>query len=120
MMNATIVEVEERRLRNGKRLVVLGLDKSYLEVLRFEAPLGKNRPTSARKRRKAGLPEHAFYGVEIWLVPPAAPPRQVRGDFGFVDPITGPASLTLSDESAADIPIGSKLELRIRRTSPAR
>ncbi len=112
-MVAKVVEIEEIRLRNGKRFLSVGLDRSHADVLRFHAPLQTNRPASARKRRKVGLPQHTFCGIETWLVPPGRAPRQVRGDFGFVDPITAPARFSLADATAADVPVGSELELRI-------
>lgn len=116
VMIAKVVEVEEVRLRNGKRFVSAGLDRSHADVLRFHAPLETNRPASTRKRRKAGLPEHTVYGVETWLVPPGGAPRQVIGDFGFVDPITAPATFSLADATAADVPVGSELQLKLVTT----
>ncbi len=113
VMVAKVVEVEEIRLRNGKRCVSVGLDKSHADVLRFHEPLQTNRPASARKRRKAGLSKHTFCEIETWLVPPGGAPRQIRGSFGFVDPITAPARFLLTDAAAADVPIGSELELRV-------
>jgi hypothetical protein len=117
VMVARIVEVEEIRLRNGKRFVSVRLDKSHVDVLRFQATLPNNRPASARKRRKSGLPEDTFYNVETWLVPPGAVPRQVTGASGFFKSATEPARFSLSDLTAADVPVGSVLELRVGASS---
>ncbi len=116
VMVAKVVEVEEKRLRNGKRFVSVALDRCHADVLRFHAPLQSNRPACARKRRKVGLPEHTFYGIETWLVAPGKAPRQISGDFGFVDPIGAPARFSLADATAAEIPVGSQLELRLVTT----
>jgi len=113
VMNAQIVDAEEIRLRNGKRCVSVSLDRSHAEIVCFQAPVQMDRPVHARKRRKRGLPEHNFYGMETWLVPLDSPPRQLRGSFGFVDPITAPARFSFVDEIAVDILIGSQLELRM-------
>ena len=113
LMIAEVVEIEQLRLRNGKRVVLVGLDRSHAEVMRFEAPLQTNRPASARKRRKARLPEDSFSCLQTWLVPPGGTPRQVKGAFGFVDPITAPARFSFTIDTAVNIPIGSKLELRV-------
>lgn len=110
-LGVNVINVEVIRLRDGRVVVSVTLDATYLRMIHFFRSLRPEGGRVSRKRRKDGLPPLRERRLVMNLVKPDGASAEVSGDLALVDPLDAPAVLSLDVRDAQDVPVGSRVEL---------
>ena len=86
---------------------------TYLQILTLEKLLERNRPSSPRKRVKAGLPPDEVLVIELRLLSNDSLMQPIKFSLGFTSPLDAPASVVLPTLKCKEISPGTELEFRV-------
>jgi len=112
-LTAAIKEIVTCKLKNGRIVLVVRLNETYLRMILFMESIGESAPSRSRKRRKQRLPPSVPKRLVIQVVKPDNSRIKVTGNLEMSQPLDAPASMSLNVWDAREVPVGSRLELTI-------